>query len=100
MAELLGMVKQLQDLSYDSEYTATQYAGNPDFVKIAEAYGITGIRVTDKAEVSSAIQTAINTPGPVIVEFIVRQEENVYPFIPSGQTVNDMIEEPQPEIKV
>lgn len=96
----LGMVKQLQDLSYDSEYTATQYAGNPDFVKIAEAYGITGIRVTDKAEVSSAIQTAINTPGPVIVEFIVRQEENVYPFIPSGQTVNDMIEEPQPEIKV
>ena len=96
----LGMVKQLQDLSYDSEYTATQYAGNPDFVKIAEAYGITGIRVTDKAEVSSAIQTAINTPGPVIVEFIVRQEENVYPFIPSGQTVSDMIEEPQPEIKV
>ena len=96
----LGMVKQLQDLSYDSEYTATQYAGNPDFVKIAEAYGITGIRVTDKTEVSSAIQTAINTPGPVIVEFIVRQEENVYPFIPSGQTVNDMIEEPQPEIKV
>ena len=56
--------------------------------------------MTDKAEVSSAIQTAINTPGPVIVEFIVRQEENVYPFIPSGQTVNDMIEEPQPEIKV
>ena len=96
----LGMVKQLQDLSYDSEYTATQYAGNPDFVKIAEAYGITGIRVTDKTEVSSAIQTAITTPGPVIVEFIVRQEENVYPFIPSGQTVNDMIEEPQPEIKV
>ncbi|MQG07930.1 MAG: biosynthetic-type acetolactate synthase large subunit [SAR202 cluster bacterium] len=96
----LGMVKQLQDLSYDSEYTATQYAGNPDFVKIAEAYGITGIRVTDKTEVSPAIQTAINTPGPVIVEFIVRQEENVYPFIPSGQTVNDMIEEPQPEIKV
>jgi len=96
----LGMVKQLQDLSYDSEYTATQYAGNPDFVKIAEAYGITGIRVTDKAEVSSSIQTAINTPGPVIVEFIVRQEENVYPFIPSGQTVSDMIEEPQPEIKV
>lgn len=96
----LGMVKQLQDLSYDSEYTATQYAGNPDFVKIAEAYGITGIRVTDKTEVSAAIQTAINTPGPVIVEFIVRQEENVYPFIPSGQTVSDMIEEPQTEIKV
>ena len=94
------MVRQWQELLHEKNYSESYTASLPDFVKIAEAYGITGIRVTDKAEVSSAIQTAINTPGPVIVEFIVRQEENVYPFIPSGQTVNDMIEEPQPEIKV
>ncbi|HCG90572.1 MAG TPA: biosynthetic-type acetolactate synthase large subunit [Dehalococcoidia bacterium] len=96
----LGMVRQLQDLSYNGEYTATQYNGNPDFIKIAEAYGIKGIRVTDKSEVSAAIQEAMTTEGPIIVEFIVRHGENVYPFIPSGQSVKDMIEEPQSEITV
>lgn len=93
----LGMVRQLQDLFYGGEFTATLYSGNPDFVKIAEAYGITGIRVTDKAQVAAAIQQAMDTPGPVIVEFIVKQDEHVFPMIPAGESVNEMMEQPMPE---
>ena len=61
---------------------------------MAEAYGIKGIRVTDKTQVRSAIKEAMEHEGPVLVDFIVEQEENVYPMIPSGMTVYDMIEEP------
>lgn len=93
----LGMVRQLQDLFYDGEFTATLYSGNPDFVKLADAYGITGIRVTDKAQVAAAIQQAMDTPGPVIVEFIVKQDEHVFPMIPAGESVNEMMEQPMPE---
>lgn len=93
----LGMVRQLQDLFYGGEFTATLYSGNPDFVKIAEAYGITGIRVTDKAQVAAAIQQAMDTPGPVLVDFIVKQDEHVFPMIPAGESVNEMMEQPMPE---
>jgi acetolactate synthase-1/2/3 large subunit len=93
----LGMVRQLQDLFYGGEFTATLYSGNPDFVKIAEAYGITGIRVTDKAQVAAAIQQAMDTPGPVIVVFVVKQDEHVFPMIPAGESVNEMMEQPMPE---
>jgi acetolactate synthase-1/2/3 large subunit len=93
----LGMVRQLQDLFYGGEFTATLYSGNPDFIKIAEAYGITGIRVSDKAQVAAAIQQAMDTPGPVIVEFIVKQDEHVFPMIPAGESVNEMMEQPTPE---
>jgi acetolactate synthase I/II/III large subunit len=90
----LGMVRQLQDLFYNHDFVATIYSGNPDFVKIAEAYGITGIRVTDKAQVAPAIQQAMDTPGPVIVDFIVKQDEHVFPMIPAGESVNEMMEQP------
>ena len=93
----LGMVRQLQDLFYGGEFTATLYSGNPDFVKIADAYGITGIRVTDKAQVAAAIQQAMDTPGPVIVDFIVKQDEHVFPMIPAGESVKEMMEQPMPE---
>ena len=93
----LGMVRQLQDFFYDKDYVATIYSGNPDFVKIAEAYGITGIRVTDKTQVASAIQQAMDTPGPVIVDFIVKHDEAVYPMIPAGESVNEMLEQPVTE---
>ena len=91
---VLGMVRQWQDFFYEKDYFATVYSGNPDFVKLAEAYGITGIRVTDKAQVASAIQQAMDTPGPVILDFVVKQDEHVYPMIPAGESVNEMIEEP------
>ncbi len=93
----LGMVRQWQEFFYDKDYFATVYSGNPDFVKLAEAYGITGIRVTDKAQVASAIRQAMETPGPVVMDFIVKQDEQVYPMIPAGESVKEMMEEPVPE---
>jgi len=90
----LGMVHQWQDLFYERDYFATVYTGNPDFVKLAESYGIRGIRVTEKGEVMGAIQEAMETPGPVVVDFRVKEDENVYPMIPAGESVKDMREEP------
>jgi acetolactate synthase-1/2/3 large subunit len=90
----LGMVRQWQDFFYNKDFFATIYSGNPDFVKIAEAYGIAGIRVTDKAQVAGAIQQAMDIPGPVVVDFIVKQDEHVYPMIPAGESVHEMMEEP------
>ena len=93
----LGMVRQWQEIFFESSYVSTGYSGNPDFVKLAEAYGIKGIRVTDKIQVKTAIEEAMEHDGPVLIDFIVEQEENVYPMIPSGMTVKDMIEEPSSE---
>ncbi len=93
----LGMVRQWQELFYHRSYVATEYSGNPDFVKLAEAFGIFGARVTDKSQVRSTIQRAMEFDGPAIVDFVVEQEENVYPMIPSGMSVNEMIEEPSPQ---
>ncbi|MCL0028659.1 biosynthetic-type acetolactate synthase large subunit [Dehalococcoidia bacterium] len=93
----LGMVRQWQEIFYEKNYVATGYTGNPDFVKLAEAFGIFGARVTDKSQVVSTILEAMEYDGPAIIDFVVEQEENVYPMIPSGMTVQDMIEEPSPE---
>ena len=92
----LGMVRQWQEIFYEKSYVATAYTGNPDFVKLAEAFGIFGARVTDKAQVMPTILEAMEYDGPAIIDFVVEQEENVYPMIPSGMTVNEMIEEPRP----
>ena len=93
--ESLGMVRQWQTLFYNKSFVATKYTGNPDFVKLAEAYGISAIRVSRKEEVSDAITWAMETPGPVLVDFLVDKEENVYPFIPPGMTINELIEDPK-----
>ncbi len=93
----LGMVRQWQEIFYHKDYVATYYTGNPDFVKLAEAFGILGIRVTERSQIRSAINEAMGYDGPVIVDFMVEEEENVYPMIPSGTSVREMIEEPKPE---
>ena len=93
----LGMVRQWQDLIYKNDRVATFYTHNPDFVKLAEAFGMFGARVTDKTQVMPAILSAMEYDGPAIIDFVVEQEENVYPMIPSGMTVDDMIEEPRPK---
>ena len=90
----LGMVHQLQDVFFEQDYMASEFSANPDFVKIAEAYGIRGIRVTKQEEVVDAVQQAMETAGPVIVDFMVKKDEIVFPFIPSGQSVKEMLEEP------
>ena len=93
----LGMVRQWQDFFYEKDFFATIYSGNPDFVKLAEAYGIRGIRVTRQDEVAPAIQEAMETPGPVVVDFVVKEDEFVYPMIPAGESVHEMLEEPETE---
>ncbi len=93
----LGMVRQWQNLFYNRTYFATEATSNPDFVKLAEAFGILGIRVTDKAQVAAAIQDAMAHDGPVLVEFAVDPEENVYPMIPPGESIAALIEEPAEE---
>ena len=93
----LGMVRQWQEFFYEKSYVATSYSHNPDFAKLAEAFGMLGIRVTDKAEVLPAILKAMEYDGPALIDFMVEEEENVYPMIPAGQTINELMEEPAPE---
>jgi acetolactate synthase-1/2/3 large subunit len=90
----LGMVRQWQDIFYEKSYVATHYTGNPDFVKLADAFGIFGSRVTKEEEVLPAIKAAMEYPGPALVDFVVAQEENVYPMIPAGGTIDQLMEEP------
>ncbi len=92
----LGMVRQWQELFYQKSYVATGYTRNPDFVKLAEAFGMYGERVTDRTQVRGAIHRAMEYDGPALIDFMVEQEENVYPMIPSGATIKDMIEAPRP----
>ena len=93
----LGMVRQWQEFFYQKSYVATQYTHNPDFVKLADAFGMLGIRVTDKTQVMPAIMEAMDYDGPALIDFVVEEEENVFPMIPAGQTIHDLIEEPMPE---
>ena len=89
----LGMITQWQGLFYDHDYQAETYSGNPDFVKLAEAYGIKGIRVTNERDLLAAILEANDHSGPVIVDFVIEKVDNVYPMIPAGQSISELIEE-------
>ena len=90
----LGMITQWQGFFYNEDYQAETYSGNPDFVKLAEAYGIKGIRVSKQDELESAINEANNHDGPVVVDFVIEKVDDVYPMIPAGQSVEELIEEP------
>ena len=94
---VLGMVRQWQEFFYNKSYVATTYTHNPDFVKLAEAFGMLGIRVTSKNQVRASIEKAMAYDGPALIDFVVEEEENVYPMIPAGQTIEDLIEEPANE---
>ena len=63
-------------------------------MKLTEAFGLMGIRVTNRAQVSDAIKQAMECPGPALIDFVIEEEENVYPMIPAGKAVEDLIEEP------
>jgi len=89
----LGMITQWQELFYGADFQASIWPKNPDFVKLAEAFGIKGTRVTTQDEVHNAIREATDHPGPAVVEFRVRPTENVFPMIPSGQSVAELMEE-------
>lgn len=89
--QVLGMVRQWQELIYDNRYSHIDLSGSPDFVKLAEAYGVKGLRATNKDEAKQAWQEALETPGPVLVEFVVRKGENVYPMVTQGSTIDQML---------
>ena len=93
----LGMVRQWQELFYGRRYVATPLSG-PDFVKIADAYGIPAMRVRTRLEVIPAIQTAMEHSGPFLIDFVVEPEENVYPMVPPGAALADLIEAPRTEL--
>jgi acetolactate synthase-1/2/3 large subunit len=87
----LGMVRQWQELFWDKRYSQVDMGQWPDFVKLAEAYGATGMRITDKSTLVEGMREAIATEGPVLVDVRVTAEENVYPMISPGQAARDMV---------
>lgn len=89
----LGMVRQWQEFFYDKNYAATPMKG-PDFVKLAEAHGLKGIRVTERSQVEAAIREAQATEGSVVIDFRVEQEDSVYPMVPAGADLGAMIRRP------
>ncbi|MDH5363885.1 MAG: biosynthetic-type acetolactate synthase large subunit [Dehalococcoidia bacterium] len=93
----LGMVRQWQELFYERRYVDSKL-WNPDFVKIAEAYDIPGIRVKRREEVIPAIQKAMDYPGAFLIDFVVKPEENVYPMVPLGGSLSETLELPKAEI--
>jgi acetolactate synthase I/II/III large subunit len=87
----LGMVRQWQELFWDKRYSQVDMGQYPDFVKLAEAYGATGIRLTDKTTLVPDMRAALATDGPVLVDVRVTREENTYPMIAPGQAARDMV---------
>jgi acetolactate synthase-1/2/3 large subunit len=95
----LGMVRQWQEFFYEKRYSATPML-SPDFVKIAEACGATGLRVTQRADVIPAVRKAQETEGAVVIDFRVEQEDAVYPMVPAGADLHEMIRRPKPSVLV
>ena len=89
----LGMVRQWQQFFFERRYVATPLSG-PDFVKVAEAYGIPALRVKCKEEVVPAIEKAMGEEGPFLLDFVVEPEENVYPMVPPGAALAEVLEQP------
>ena len=87
----LGMVRQWQELFYKKRYASTTLDHNPDFVKLAEAFGAVGLRATRPDEVEKVLQEGLASPRTVIMEFITEREENVYPMVPAGKAITDML---------
>ena len=87
----LGMVRQWQELFWDGRYSHVETGPYPDFVKLAEAYGATGMRFEDKHTLVDDVKRAIATEGPVMVDVRVTREENTYPMIPAGQPAREMV---------
>jgi acetolactate synthase-1/2/3 large subunit len=92
----LGMVRQWQELFYDKNFVSVSMT-QPDFCKIAEAYGIRALRAEHKSEVESVIREARAYKGPVLIDFMVDQEENVWPMVPAGAALSETIEMPEAE---
>lgn len=93
----LGMVRQWQEFFYERRYAASPIQ-SPDFMKLAEAYGWLALRVSRRSEVADAVAAARTHPGPALVEFVVEQEESVFPMVPTGAALHEMIRRPLPSV--
>ncbi len=87
----LGMVRQWQELFYEKRYACTKFQHTPDFVKLAEAYGAKGLRAREPDAVERVLSEGLAYPGPVIMDFVVEQEECVYPMVPAGAPIKNML---------
>ena len=87
----LGMVRQWQQFFYEGRYADTSLEVSPDYVKLAEAYGAVGLRATKPEEVRPALEEAISLRRPVVLDFVVKMNENVFPMIPTGGSIKDML---------
>jgi acetolactate synthase-1/2/3 large subunit len=88
----LGMVRQWQELFFSRRYSETNLEGSVDFVKLAEAYGALGLRAKKKSEVKDAIEEAVKSERPTIIDFVVEREENVSPMVPAGAAINEIMD--------
>ncbi len=86
-----GMVRQWQELFWEKRYSAVEMGPSPDWPKLAEAFGWTGLQVSEKSEVRDAMRTALETEGPVLLDVHVSQDENCFPMIPAGAAARDMV---------
>ena len=87
----LGMVRQWQELFYESRYSQSLMPVQPDFVKLAEAFGVKGYRINTLDEAFPALEEAINSDEPVVIDCRVKQLENVYPMVPAGKALHEMV---------
>ena len=95
--QYMGMIRQWQELLHGGRYSESYTDSLPDFVKLADAYGMSGLRVQDPAKVDDTIQEMLSIDGPVIVDVCVDQKENCFPMIPSGAAHNEMLLGPEDE---
>jgi acetolactate synthase-1/2/3 large subunit len=91
----MGMVRQWQEVFYDSRYSESYTDSLPDFVKLAESFGIKGLRANKPSEVDKVLKEMLAHKGPVLVDMAVEQVENVYPMIPAGAAHNEIILSPE-----
>jgi acetolactate synthase-1/2/3 large subunit len=87
----LGMVRQWQEKFYEERYSHSYMEAMPDFVKLADAYGAKGFRVEKAADLSATLQAAFAEPGPVLVDAVIPKGEGVYPMVPAGSAMHEML---------
>ena len=90
----LGMVRQWQQLFFDQRYSET-YLMNPDFIKVGEGFGIKGKKVLERPQLAEAVKEMIDSKGAYLLEVSIEKEDNVFPMVPTGASVSDVILEPQ-----
>jgi acetolactate synthase-1/2/3 large subunit len=88
------MVRQWQQMFFEARYSGSILTG-PDFAKVAEAYGVSGLTVTEKSQAVQAVEQALEIDGPVLIDFHIVREENVYPMVAPGTAIHEMIRRPQ-----